>query len=183
VAREPFTLGGRSFVRLTSTEDLFAEQEDHIQGLLIPAGLDEVKIGAGEDADAFARRLILQCSTAGVTFQLLSALCVPSEVEEWTLQVAAETEAFMRRLRDETDKQCLREMLTGVLLKFFALGISSLYGSLSASESRTEGDPGSSQSSSATAGPTAAGPTSSESSPATTSTAPGGSLADGLSAT
>jgi len=166
MARETFNLGGRSFVYV---EETTVEHDEYMEARLRPAGLHEITMQIGEDAEAFARRLVLQSAESGVRRELLGALIVPAEAKQWTPEIAAETAAFLGKLRDEEDKNKLRLLFTSMLFRFFADGISSCYAyKRSLDEALAETDPDPEKKDPAAAGDD--GLTSSELSPDTTTT-------------
>ena len=156
MTNEAFTLGGRSFVRFTRAEDMTAEQEDFITANLRPAGLHEATIAVDEDAEGFLRRLLFQVSESGKTFEVLCALLMPADASEWsgappaftrdlaegdwTPAIGLEIAKFIRRLKAEEDKDIIRQMLSALVMDFFARAITSLYGYRNASADQQAGD-------------------------------------------
>lgn len=141
MTRATFTLGGRSF---TYVEETTVEHDEFIQARLRPAGLHEATMQIGEDADAFARRLMLQSAESGVRRELLASLILPAEAEEWTPAIANETAAFLGKLSSEDDKHKLDTLFSSMLFRFFADGITSCYAyvrSLDKAPEKKEGDP------------------------------------------
>lgn len=192
MTNETFTLGGRSFVRFTRAEDMTAEQEDFITAHIRPSGLYEATIAVDEDAEGFLRRLLLQVSESGKTFEVLSALLMPVDTSEWpgastafardlaegdwTPAVGLEVAKFIRRLKAEEDKDQIRQLLSALVMDFFGRAITSLYDSRNASAGQQAGDrETTTETTTATADPDAgaAGLESSELSQETSTAAPG----------
>ena len=119
---ETIRLGGRSWYIPTDrsiANDLWIEAEAK------RAGLTEIRIAEGEDAQAFASRLLAETVGAGRLFPLLGGLLFPvgTDPSDWTEQLGKESSRFLSRLTDRGDKHALRSIIAAVLARFFLSGI------------------------------------------------------------
>lgn len=135
------TLGGRAFralSRSTLAHDIWLTQRFEA------CGIDGAAMQAGEDATAFARRLVAALVTSPAIFEVLGGCIIPAERAdaEWTPAIAAETAAFLRELTDPDDKAIVRGQIASTIIPFLKAGLVSFVVSTPASaDQRPVGEP------------------------------------------
>lgn len=118
-------LGGREFQPVV---DGTIEHDYWLMGLIRRAGIDRCVIEDGESPDEFAIRLMRELVNSGHAFSILSGVMMPAdrEVCDWTPAMAADTEAFLKRLTAPEDKQTLNACTASLLAGFFVNGLATL---------------------------------------------------------
>lgn len=127
---ETIILGGRAYYIPTDrsiSNDLWVEAEANA------AGLADLQVEAGEDAAAFAARILNASVTSGKLLRLLGGLLFPRGIlpEDWTPATAEETARVLARVTDPDDKDAIRSIIAAVLARFFLSGIASATSSAS----------------------------------------------------
>lgn len=142
-AVENIRLGGREFRPVV---DATIEHDYWLMGLIRRAGISP-NMKAGESPDAFATRITDETLTSGQAFSILSGFLMPAEKDvcDWTPDMAAETAAFLKRLRAPEDKATIKACTADLLSGFFASGLVALMTSLKS----TSNEPGPSETESA----------------------------------
>ena len=123
--QETYELGGRRFV---SVGESTVEHDDWFMVRLEKAGLVEVMMGEHEKADDFAVRVLRDVLRSGCTNELIGSLIIPEGNTglDWTPAMATETANFIGALHTPEDKAVRRELVTSLLIHFFANGLVSL---------------------------------------------------------
>lgn len=84
--------------------------------------LDQLTLEEKEPAEAFVQRVLAMILQTGCLFQILAAGLVP-EGHPWTPEGAEETAIFLKNLRTPDDKRLMQDLVTSVLIGFFAAGL------------------------------------------------------------
>jgi hypothetical protein len=125
-------LGDRRFRSVGVTS---IAQDLHVWRCARAAGIKELEIGRGESPDEFAKRITDGLLETDLAFEMLGGLLVPDgEPEEsWTPEMAADTAAYLRTIRDERSKAVFRMLVVSVILGFLERGLVSLIASRASS--------------------------------------------------
>lgn len=162
---ETLSLGGREYRHAGSMpirQDIFLMMHAR------HAGLAGVVRHDGEEAGAYAERLLDACITSGRAMWLLGTLLLPAnaKAEDWTEEMAYQTSAHLGSIMDPTEKTRVYSELVSVLLGFFVNGLGSWIASPRSSDAENR------RPSKTSIPDTESGPDSSEPSPAMTTTSP-----------
>lgn len=119
---ETFMLGGRAFAPIkngTMKRDLAMIGIEEAAGLL-----PDVEPLPGEDARAFAERMVLIVTRSGKFCDLLGGLMIPAELDPkaWTPEIGAQTAAHIEMVDDPAEKEILRGLAASLLASFFVKG-------------------------------------------------------------
>jgi hypothetical protein len=117
-------IGGRTF---TAVKDSTIEHDFWLMAHIRGAGLDRIEIGLNEPPEDFAVRFLSEVISSGRVFPILGGLFLPEDVSPlaWTPAVAAETEAFLKKISDPADKAVIQQQVVSLLLSFFQNGLAS----------------------------------------------------------
>jgi hypothetical protein len=128
---ERYVLGGRAFVPIGGST---VEHDFRFDALCEQAGLNDFHMLEGEEAGAYADRLLRKVLEKEQVLHLLSCLIVPEPVdagdkepgESWTPDLARESAHFLGSLRSPEDKAQVRSLVLSLLIAFFPFGMRSL---------------------------------------------------------
>lgn len=116
------TLAGRKFKQITHAT---LEHDYKVLALLNAAGIRSIEMPEDADPQIFMEQLFANLVLAGSLLALFSHLVLPVELEgkDWKPSVAADIEAHLRSLTDESDKATVHEQLVAMLIGFFQNGL------------------------------------------------------------
>lgn len=92
------------------------------------AGLYSIDVPSDVAPTDFAADLVSKVVRSNQLFGLLSCLLIPADKTgaDWTPELAADTETFLKRLTAPADKQVVHDYVLELLLGFFQAGLASL---------------------------------------------------------
>ena len=120
-----YNLGNKAFKALKQST---IEHDFWLMDTIRAAGLEQVTLRPGEEAETFATRLLHDVIASGRVFDLLGGVLVPADSNDldWTPEAALQTAAFMRKLSEPTDKILLQSLVVELLIGFFQDGLVAL---------------------------------------------------------
>lgn len=116
------TLGGRQF---RACENSTVEHDYVTMDRIRAAGLDIIEMPEDADPAAFTNELLSRIVRSNQLFGLLACMLIPADKQgaDWTPELAAETEAFIKKLTSPADKQLIHEQVVALLISFFQAGL------------------------------------------------------------
>lgn len=136
-------LGGRAFAPTGAST---AEHHHATWGTIHRAGLRNVTILPGENADDFTQRVLAEAMDSGYSFLLLGCFLIPEGTDplKWSRKLRNQTARFLSRLSTPEDIAGINAALIEHIVPFMTSGLVSLWTSGTYSEGDEPG-PGEAQ--------------------------------------
>lgn len=135
-------LGGRQFA-CVNYEHITVLNEHYVMKLMRATGLDTVMPQPDESDDQYYVRLYARMVDTLKLHELLAGYLLPLGKTEadWTLELAAETAAFIAKLARPEDKAEVHRLGMAVTFDFFAAGLVSLRASRNLMAAKSQHSP------------------------------------------
>ncbi len=117
MATETITIAGKDYkpaINSTMENDVFN------QAMIARAGLDRLKLEAGETPEKFALRVYQNLAADIDVFMLLGGMIIPADKEpwEWSEEMAANTAMALRKCTDPADKKVIQTQISAAIVGF-----------------------------------------------------------------
>lgn len=124
-------IGGKAF-QVVDLERRTVRHDGFLMALLIRTGIDMLTPQDGEDAEAFAFRVLQTILQRDAAVELAAAFLLPdgTDAVDWSPALAAEIRAHIERCNTEEDRSTVYRISAEQVLGFFRLRLLSLATSL-----------------------------------------------------
>lgn len=125
-------IGGKAF-RVVDMERRTVLHDGHLMALMIRVGIDKMAPIDGEDAEAFAFRVLQQILERNAATELAAAFLLPEggSEKDWSPALAADIRAHIEDCNTDEDRSTVYRISAEQVLGFFRLRLLSLVTSLS----------------------------------------------------
>ena len=115
-------LGG---LRYRAIKNTTLQNDYYVMQQLQRSGIANITPNQGENAEAYAMRLLGAIVENGIPLKLLGGLIIPEEIKdaEWTPAQADTTAALLAQLTDKADKNRVQALIIEVVTDFFKEGL------------------------------------------------------------